>query len=398
MDYDAIVTGGGHAGIEAALALARLGLRTLLVTQNLDTIGKLSCNPAVGGIAKGHLVREIDALGGEMARLTDATTIQFRLLNRSRGPAVQAPRAQIDKAAYAALAKEDPGAPGEPRAVPGHGHRPHPRQVGRRGAGRADRAGPRDRRCGRRRDHGHLYGGAHLYRGVHGARGPPGRTCGHGARQQLAAPRLRGGPPQDGHAGAGGPRVAGSRPHGQTGRRRARAALRLWRRPCRAAVGALLGHLHERRDPSRDPRGSRQIAPLQRQDQRDRAAVLPLDRGQGGALRRARAPPGVRGARGPRHGRDVPQRPVVVASRGRAAALCPHGPRPRAGRAHAPRIRRRVRLPRPAAARRRPADQAAARAFSRGPDQRHVGLRGGGGPGPRWRASTPPGSCGPSRR
>lgn len=105
MDYDAIVTGGGHAGIEASLALARLGFRTLLVTQNLDTIGKLSCNPAVGGVAKGHLVREIDALGGEMARLTDRTMIQFRLLNSSRGPAVQAPRAQTDKAAYAALAR-----------------------------------------------------------------------------------------------------------------------------------------------------------------------------------------------------------------------------------------------------------------------------------------------------
>src|SRR5512143_1178081 len=105
MDCDAIVTGGGHAGIEAALALARLGFRTLLVTQNLDTIGKLSFNPAIGGVAKGNLVREVDALGGEMARLADATMIQFRILNRSRGPAVQAPRAQTDKAAYAALAK-----------------------------------------------------------------------------------------------------------------------------------------------------------------------------------------------------------------------------------------------------------------------------------------------------
>jgi len=105
MDFDAIVTGGGHAGIEAVLALARLGFRTLLVTQNLDTIGKLSCNPAVGGLAKGNLVREVDALGGEMARLTDATLIQYRILNRSRGPAVQAPRAQTDKAAYAALAR-----------------------------------------------------------------------------------------------------------------------------------------------------------------------------------------------------------------------------------------------------------------------------------------------------
>jgi tRNA uridine 5-carboxymethylaminomethyl modification enzyme len=105
MDYDAVVIGGGHAGIEACLALARLGQETLLITQNLDCIGRLSCNPAIGGLAKGNLVREIDALGGEIARLIDATMIQFRMLNRSKGPAVQAPRAQADKAAYALLAK-----------------------------------------------------------------------------------------------------------------------------------------------------------------------------------------------------------------------------------------------------------------------------------------------------
>ena len=105
MDYDAIVVGGGHAGIEAALALSRLGHSTLMITQNLDHIGKLSCNPAVGGLAKGNMVREIDALGGEMGRIIDKTMIQFRVLNRSRGPAVQAPRAQADKLAYQVEAK-----------------------------------------------------------------------------------------------------------------------------------------------------------------------------------------------------------------------------------------------------------------------------------------------------
>ena len=105
MDFDAIVIGGGHAGIEASLALARLDFNTLLITQNIDTIGKLSCNPAVGGLSKGNIVREIDALGGEMAHLIDHTMIQFRMLNKSRGPAVQAPRAQADKFAYSALAK-----------------------------------------------------------------------------------------------------------------------------------------------------------------------------------------------------------------------------------------------------------------------------------------------------
>lgn len=105
MDYDAIVVGGGHAGIEAALALARLGKNTLMVTQDPETIGRMSCNPAIGGLSKGNLVREVDALGGEMGLLIDASMLQYRLLNRSRGPAVQAPRAQADKALYASLAR-----------------------------------------------------------------------------------------------------------------------------------------------------------------------------------------------------------------------------------------------------------------------------------------------------
>ncbi|MDR2542650.1 MAG: tRNA uridine-5-carboxymethylaminomethyl(34) synthesis enzyme MnmG [Treponema sp.] len=105
MDYDSIIIGGGHAGIEASLATARLGFSTLLITQNPDNIGMLSCNPAIGGLSKGNIVREIDALGGEMAKLIDVTMIQYRVLNRSRGPAVQAPRAQADKLAYQVTAR-----------------------------------------------------------------------------------------------------------------------------------------------------------------------------------------------------------------------------------------------------------------------------------------------------
>src|SRR2546428_5148073 len=118
--FDVVVIGAGHAGCEAALAAARMGCRTLLLTMSLDAIGQMSCNPAVGGTAKGHLVREIDALGGEMGRNTDRAAIQFKTLNASRGPAVRSSRAPCDRAPYRGAVKHTAGAQGPPETRHGH--------------------------------------------------------------------------------------------------------------------------------------------------------------------------------------------------------------------------------------------------------------------------------------
>jgi len=296
--YDVIVIGGGHAGSEAAAAAARLGARTLLLSHRIETIGEMSCNPAIGGLAKGQLVREVDALDGIMGRAIDKAGIQFRILNRSKGPAVQGPRAQADRKLYKraiqGLLNDQPGLDILADAV-------EDLILGGDGAIAGVRtAGGEDIRA----------------RAVVVTTGTFLRGLIHIGTDQIPAGRIGDKPAVElaytfERLGFSLGRLKTGTPPRLDGRtidwgslqeqssERSTGAVFLFDRPHRDAADLLPHHRHDPGQPRPDQRKHPLVGDIFGADRRHRAALLPIYRGQGGPVRRPRAPPDFPRARRP---------------------------------------------------------------------------------------------------
>ena len=421
--FDVVVVGAGHAGCEAAMAAARMGLKTALYTLNVDLIAQMSCNPAIGGIAKGHLVREVDALGGIMGEITDAVGIQFRLLNTSRGPAVWSPRAQCDKQAYRLKMREvlesqpnlkikqaevadlileqssvvsRQSSAESPRLVI-RGAQPTSESISptTNDLTNATTASPRHpaprrphrRRAGRHHHHRHLSQRPDPLRRAAISRRTFRRTRRRPARRSAEATRPARMPPQDRHPAA--PR----RPHHRLvafrgAARRCRShAVQLSHQARRASrlAGALLHRVDHAGNAPHHPRKRSPLADVQRPDPFHRPALLPFDRRQDRQVSRQDHAPALPRARGPEHARDLRQRHEHVAAGRSAAGDSEVDPRPRKRRDAAPGLRHRVRLHRSHRTGAHARNQEDRRPVSRRTDQRHQRLRRSRLPGPDGR-------------